>query len=105
MKIIKGFVQQGDVMFFEGKIDKTNKIEPKQKGYVLAEGETTGHAHVLDRIEGVSVFQHGEEFHVETKAPVKIIHEEHKVQEIVTGIVKILKQYNPWTKLLEKTKD
>jgi len=109
MKIIKGFIEQGDVCFFRtDKINKENKVKAKERGFVLAESETTGHAHVIDRESGISMFQHGEELHIETKAITPVIHEEHKtinLPEFVRGIVKIVKQYNPWTKHLEKTRD
>jgi hypothetical protein len=41
--------QQGDVLLT--KIDSLplgNKVERKERGYILAEGEATGHAHVIE---------------------------------------------------------
>jgi hypothetical protein len=109
MKIIKGFIEQGDVCFFQtDKINKENPVKAKEKGFVLAEGEVTGHAHVIDRNAGIKLFQYGEELHIETSVAAPVKHEEHKtinLPEFVRGIVRIVKQYNPWTKLLKKTSD
>jgi hypothetical protein len=49
---------------------------------ILAEGETTGHAHV---IEGVEVFEEEGIREFATKTPATVKHEEHKTVEIPSG--------------------
>lgn len=56
----KAWGYQGDVIFV--KIDSipagAKKVTPQRKsGYVLAEGEATGHAHVLTAEPGVELFE------------------------------------------------
>jgi len=77
--------QQGDVLFKSvGQIPPGAKKQKRtRRGYVLAEGEATGHCHsVLDDIEyfernGVFYIHAGEEFRVR--------HQEHKVVTLPPG--------------------
>lgn len=59
------------------------KLERTSKGYILAEGEVTGHSHAI--AEEVELYQDGNVKFMTTFSPVTITHEEHKpitVEEI-----------------------
>ena len=84
MKKFDGQIRQGDVLLhaFDGDIPKGAKIvEPQNGRYILAEGEVTGHAHVITdndsevvlRLLANKVASHPEN-------PVKAIKEELKSQ-------------------------
>ncbi len=63
-----------------------NKIEPGKDGYVLAEGEATGHAHrIKDTAAVKAMFKLDRTLQWETVRPVKITHEEHGPVEIPIG--------------------
>ena len=57
----------------------------RTKRVVLAEGETTGHAHVIDK--GAEVLEHLEngEIRFSNPRPVQLTHEEHRTQTIPAG--------------------
>ena len=80
--------QQGDVLF--KKVDTTPKQSkpiPRKNGkFVLAEGEVTGHSHVIDAEEFVSATG-GEKFLVDPVEPA--VHEEHGQVVLEPGIWQI----------------
>ena len=47
---IKGQVRQGDVLLMEeaAPVEELERRQPTERGVVIAEGELTGHAHLLD---------------------------------------------------------
>jgi len=79
---------QGDIFFV--KIEnlpnkKLTKVERKQRGFVLAEGETTGHAHIIED-EDIDLFTDGNYLYLETETPVVLKHEEHNAVTIDPGL-------------------
>lgn len=82
--------QQGDVLF--ARIDSLPKdlspVARKERGFVLAEGEATGHAHTIS--DGIRLYQDstgGLFVHAETTATV--VHEEHGPITLEVGFWKI----------------
>lgn len=84
--------QQGDVLL--KKLDKLPEgLKPAQltsRGWVLAEGEATGHAHTVLPQEGTTVYvdENGELF-VDSSKPFTVKHDEHKAVASPPGIWKV----------------
>ena len=84
--------RHGDLLIVQVADIPTDAV-PHQ-GRVLAEGEATGHAHVLDR-DGLLFERNGELFF---RGPnVSITHEEHKRIDLPTGTYQVIRQreYSP----------
>ena len=82
-------IQQGDVLIETGAIPES---AIKRESLVLAEGETTGHKHLLVPDEGAvcEVFEEKGNLYVSVKdGKVRLVHEEHKEQELPVGDYKI----------------
>lgn len=80
-------IQQGDVV-----IESVNSIpgdcnpgQLKQGKIVLAEGETTGHAHRISEVAGVVFKEKDGMFYLENKEELQVQHEEHKTVFIPPG--------------------
>jgi hypothetical protein len=77
-------IQQGDVILTKiDSIPKGKKIERKERGYVLADGETTGHAHVIE--DEIEMVEKDGVLYIGCKTDVIIKHEEHKHITIPAG--------------------
>lgn len=62
----------------QNKIPKSaQKVKPDQRGYVLAEGEVTGHYHAIEACDDVELYKLGEELIVANTATVQLKHQEH----------------------------
>jgi hypothetical protein len=81
--------QHGDLLFMEcSKLPKDVKEISVSPGYVLERGEGV-HTHVLDDVEGVSVYEGKDgEIYVNVSKDVTINHEEHGKQTLKPGIYK-----------------
>ena len=77
--------------------------------YVLAEGEYTGHKHLLQtkEREGFNVFISGNDLFLEMLKPAKLSHEEHKTIEIEIGTYKINREneYDPFLRQIRQVQD
>ena len=100
-------IQQGDVI-----IKKCSKIPASAKrvkrsirGFVLAEGEATGHAHVI--IDNVEVYEADGVLYLKNSEQVSVRHEEHKPVTLSPGIwkVEIVKEYDPFKEEARKVMD
>ena len=83
-------IQQGDVLL--KRIDKLPKSLEKINHLILAEGETTGHAHVIEQTEGTATLfkeEKGNLFLLIKNGQVVLKHQEHKNIIIDPGIYKI----------------
>jgi hypothetical protein len=90
----KDQLQQGDVLLTRvAKLPKgTKEIKPGVRGHVLAEGETTGHAHVIPAIPGVTLHEIDRVLYLNVKKTVKEVpftHEEHHKFPVDAGVWKI----------------
>lgn len=101
--------QQGDVIVRAVKEIPSNAVEVKarDRGYVLAEGETSGHYHVLDAIPTTRMFSDGGTMFLSLLAPQKIRHEEHKEIELPAGNYKvgIVKEVDPFSEEVRSVRD
>lgn len=81
--------QQGDVLLFAvSEIPNTAKEEKRSKrGYVLAEGEVTGHAHVID--SEIEFYRDGENLYFKTANEATVRHEEHGPITVPPGIYRV----------------
>lgn len=94
--------QQGDVIVVpvDAIPSDANKvgIDPRKNGYVLAYGEATGHAHVIEDIAGVEFFEKDGMFYLKNDRPVVITHEEHKPITLPPGVWRSyrVREYDHW---------
>jgi len=83
--------QHGDVLIFSIDTIPEKVIELKAKNgrNILAEGESTGHAHAILENPHVTIFEDKESnklyMEITGDDPVDIVHEEHKTQQIKPG--------------------
>lgn len=92
-------IQQGDVIIEVADIPKgAKKIDKGHfahllgiRGYVLAEGETTGHAHCISDVENVEMVEKDGMFFIRVLKDVTVTHEEHKPVKIPPGIYRVRK--------------
>lgn len=92
--------RQGDVLI--ERVTKIVRKETKRKSLhriVLAEGEATGHAHVLetDPKDPADWWKDGEEQFASVNGPAVVVHEEHSSIKLEEGTYKIIRQreYSP----------
>ena len=103
---MKGY-QQGDVILSRSRLPKDAKrIEPGKRGYVLAEGEATGHAHVLD-VEPCEMYEKDGVIYVRVLEPAALKHEEHHAQTIQPGVYKLGKvtEVDPFSGEIREVRD
>lgn len=55
------------------------RVEPGPRGYVIAEGEATGHAHTLEATPDVEMYEKDGTLYCRVLAPVPFLHEEHNL--------------------------
>lgn len=96
-------VVQGDLFFIRKiVIPKGAKtVERTAKGYIIAEGEATGHAHVID--DDIRLYEKDGTLYVTTSKTVEVRHEEHRPVSLEAGVwqVGIVREYDPF---LEETR-
>lgn len=102
-------VQQGDVF-----IEKTTKIPlnaksvvPKNRGHILADGEVTGHAHVIADVGSVEMFESDETLYMNVLKECDLVHEEHGMISIDPGIytVRRVREYDHFAEEARAVKD
>ncbi len=93
----KNQIQHGDVLLTRvEKLPKgCNPVAKHNDVIVVAEGESTGHCHVITE-KGATLLELKGEFYLEVTEPVTITHEEHKALPIPEGIYHIgrVKEYD-----------
>jgi|SRR5208283_1721977 len=100
-------IVQGDVFFTRAKRLPV-KAEVKQKskrGYIIAEGEATGHAHVVD--DDIELYESGGVLYLRTEKEIQVKHEEHKPVILSKGIWKvgIVREYDPFSEHVRLMRD
>lgn len=102
--------QQGDVIIKKVKhLPKGLKLLSvhAKGGYVLAEGEATGHAHLLEA-DGVEVYkdEQGTLWITATKAA-QLTHEEHHAQTITPGLYRVdrVREYDAFAEEARRVTD
>lgn len=97
----EGQIRQGDIVLSPaGNIDlSAGRTIPRSKGrIVLALGERTGHAHVIEASErDVEFIEIAGKRYINVLAPTKIQHEEHAWLDVPPGIyeVRVQRVYTP----------
>jgi hypothetical protein len=71
-------------------------VPPAARGVVLAEGEVTGHAHVMPA-ETVQMWSVGDQRYITVREPSALTHEEHATQVIAPGDYRVIiqREYTP----------
>lgn len=90
-------IQHGDILIWS--VDqipqRAKQIARKEGKLILAEGEATGHNHVITA-EPAILWELNGDLYLEVTEPVAITHEEHKPLDIPTGIYQVgrVKEYD-----------
>jgi hypothetical protein len=95
----RGLIRQGDLLLVPLNQVPEYKRRVRTGRLVLAEGEATGHAHVIDD-ERASVYSAWDNFggplspflHIEGDEPVLLVHEEHDVLSVPPGVYEVRRQ-------------
>ncbi len=92
--------RQGDVMLVEVKAFSLTEAKPvpRDRGrVVLAYGEVTGHAHVIDDALAELFEERDGRIYLKASGPVDLVHEEHGTIAIAPGTYEVIRQreYNP----------
>lgn len=102
------FYQHGDVLIKSSVIPQEAKREKIADKVILAEGEITGHAHVLTDVKDkVETFKHGNALYMRVKQPVIVKHEEHKSLTIQPGdyMIDRVKEFDPFEEEIRRVQD
>lgn len=80
--------QQGDVAFVKVTSMPTGGrvLQPGPRGYVIAEGEHTGHAHVLDAAAVLEMREVNGVIYARIGDPTALVHDEHHATPTEPGI-------------------
>ena len=99
-------IVQGDVFIVAAKIPtNAKKVKRTKRGYVLAEGEATGHAHCI--VEEIEMYEKGVILYLRNDKPVDLKHEEHAAVTIPAGDwqVGVVKEYDPFLEESRNVRD
>ena len=100
--------QQGDVLFKKVETVKGKEVKPDARGYVFAEGETTGHYHAVKDTAAVKVYEENGVKYVRVLKDFAIVeHQEHGAVTLPKGDFKIgiVKEYDPFEKDIRRVQD
>jgi len=100
-------VVQGDVFFTRSrKVPEGSKsVSKSARGYVIARGEATGHAHVVE--EDIELYEKDGILYLYTSKQVQVRHEEHLPVTLSAGIWKarIVREFDPFVEETRIVKD
>lgn len=102
------YYQQGDVLLIkENDIPSRAQCVEVNGNIVLAEGESTGHAHVITETDNVQCYSLAEQFFIKTGKSVTITHEEHGPITIEPGVwrVAIVREYDHFAEEARRVMD
>lgn len=116
--------RHGDMTIFKVSLDQVSGMETKEmKKLTLGLGEVTGHSHEVFALDDSTIIEHHnvagydsveirelverENIFFEVKGSAVIMHEEHGPITLEEGVYlrTVQRQYNPFTKVLEKVRD
>jgi len=102
-------IQQGDVFIEAIRKIPADAIDGKLKNgqIILAEGETTGHAHRISKVANVIFKEKDGFFYLQNKEELKVTHEEHKPIIIPPGVweVKRVLEYDHFEEEVWEVRD
>ena len=94
---MKQIYRQGDVYIIA--VDEFEKPVQEKKSIVLAEGEATGHKHVLagDRVESKILVHYDGQWWIDVRGGAVVTHQEHAPITLPAGkyAVRIQREYDP----------
>jgi hypothetical protein len=102
------YYEHGDVILKKvEEIPKTAKTVKCKTAIVLAEGETTGHAHRILDLAGAEMKQVNGKMFLHLEQPKMLVHEEHGKLRIEPGDYEIdrVKEYNPFEDEIRRVQD
>jgi hypothetical protein len=85
------FFQQGDVIIESSKIPAGAKKKDVKSRVVLAEGETTGHAHAITDLAACESFESNDQLYIRVLKDTVLTHEEHHAITIPKGDYEVRK--------------
>lgn len=103
-------MQQGDVLLYREEKMPQKSLKPvtrdMRRGYVLAEGEVTGHAHCIDADIELMLDEAGTMF-MKNEEEVTLTHEEHHAKTIPAGVWRIghVREYDHFAEEARKVQD
>ncbi len=96
-------IVQGDVFFTKARElpEGVKPVSRNAKGYIIAEGEATGHTHVIEA--EIELYEKDGVLFIKTAKEAEVRHEEHLPVILSPGIWKvgIIREYDPF---LEETR-
>jgi hypothetical protein len=104
--------QQGDVILEV--VDRVPRdafeLPPGPRGHVLAEGESTGHAHVLEATPHVKLYERDGVLYLDIDpegGPARLRHEEHHTQLLQPGAYRVglVQTVDPFTRVRRAVMD
>ena len=109
-KHVEELRQQGDVlMFSQAELPQGLKpAKPEARGFILAHGESTGHAHVIDCNADCEVFTNEiNELYIWAKSQVTVKHDEHNTVTLDPGVWKVgrVRETDPFAKEIRSVAD
>jgi len=99
-------IQQGDVIIRKSAIpEDARKYLRGRRGFVLAEGEVTGHAHVIS--DDIEMYEKNGTLFIRNKKEVPVKHEEHNTVTVPAGEweIRIVREYDPFEEEARKVAD
>ena len=105
MSVRSGY-QQGDVILEV--VDRVpgdaRELPPGPRGHVLAEGESTGHAHALEATPHVRLYERDGVLYLRVEpegGPAELRHEEHQTQVLPPGAYRVglVQTVDPFTRM------
>ena len=95
---VRGIIRQGDVLLvpLDAIPRRSHELVTEGPRVVLAEGEATGHAHVVQGrarlVRSTRHHQHPGETYLVVSGPATLVHEEHDRIELATGAYEVRRQ-------------
>ena len=100
-------IVQGDVFFSKVRAipQSAIRVSRSERGYIIAEGEATGHAHVIE--DEVELYEKDGVLFIKTVNEIEVRHEEHLLVLIRPGIWKvgIVREYDPFLEEVRIVRD
>jgi hypothetical protein len=83
--------QQGDVILkvVDSIPSEAKAVSAKSGRYILAEGESTGHAHAVLECPAVELYERDGTLYLKVAEETEIVHEEHRKQTVAPGVYEV----------------
>jgi len=99
-------IQQGDVILVVVRDipPDATRVQPGTRGYVLAEGEATGHAHTIEAAPNVELYERDGVLYLRVlECPVPMRHEEHDTAILAPRTYRV-KRVREWDEFAEEAR-